>query len=104
MAAWYRPAGMEGVGTPVERALRTQLETAEAIAHIGSWEWTLATGSVRWSDELYRIYGLEPGSAPITLDFFLSRIHPDERDRIQRAIQAALASPGRFAYRELIVR
>jgi signal transduction histidine kinase/PAS domain-containing protein len=59
---------------------------------------------VAWSDELYRIYGLEPRSVPITLEFFLSRIHPDERDRIQREIQGVLHHPGRFAYRELIVR
>jgi PAS domain S-box-containing protein len=94
----------DGVGTPVERALRTQLEAAESIAHIGSWEWTVATGAVTWSDELYRIYGLEPGAVPITLEYFLSRIHAGERERIQREIQGVLARPGRFAYRELIVR
>jgi signal transduction histidine kinase len=88
----------------VEQELRRQLEAAQAITHIGSWEWVVATGAVTWSDELYRIYGLEPRSQPITLEFFLSRIHPEERDRIQREIQGVLHSPGRFAYRELIVR
>jgi PAS domain S-box-containing protein len=84
--------------------LRKQLEAAEAMAHIGSWEWTVATGQVVWSDELYRIYGLEPGSQPITLEFFLSRTHPAERERIKREIQAVLQHPGPFAYREVIVR
>ncbi|MGE5185730.1 MAG: GAF domain-containing protein [Acidobacteriota bacterium] len=87
-----------------EEELRQQLATAESITHIGSWEWTVATNAVTWSDELYRIYGLEPRSVTITLDFFLSRIHPGERDRIQREIQQALRHPGRFGYRELIVR
>jgi PAS domain S-box-containing protein len=85
-------------------ALRKQLETAEAIAHIGSWEWTVATGVVTWSNELYRLYGLEPDSVAISLEFFLSRTHPGERDRIEREIQAALQHPGPFAYREVIVR
>ena len=86
------------------RRLRAQLEAAEAIAHIGSWEWKVATNEVTWSDELYRIYGFEPRSVAITLEFFLSRVHPDEREHIQRTIQAALARPGRFAYQEIIVR
>src|SRR5262245_3335258 len=91
-------------GQSIERELRKQLDTAQAITHIGSWEWTVATGEVTWSDELYRIYGLSPRAVPITLEFFLSRIHPDERDRIQREIQSVLHHPGRFAYRERIVR
>ena len=94
----------ESIKASVETELRRQLETAQSITHIGSWEWTVATGAVAWSDELYRIYGFEPRSVPITLEFFLSRIHPDERDRIQREIQGVLHHPGRFAYRELIVR
>lgn len=91
-------------GPSIEAELRRQLEAAQAITHIGSWEWNVATGSLTWSDELYRIYGLAPRSRPITLEFFLSRIHPDERGRIEREIQGVLHHPGRFAYRELIVR
>ncbi|TMQ05144.1 MAG: GAF domain-containing protein [Deltaproteobacteria bacterium] len=91
-------------GPSIEDDLRRQLEIAQSITHIGSWEWTIATGAVTWSDELYRIYGFEPRSVPITLEFFLSRIHADERDRIEREIQAALQHPGRFAYRERVVR
>ncbi|HEY0989298.1 MAG TPA: GAF domain-containing protein [Kofleriaceae bacterium] len=57
-----------------------------------------------WSDELYRIYGLEPGSVAVTLEFFLARTHPAERDRIEREIQEVLRHPGPFTYREVIVR
>ncbi|HET7504562.1 MAG TPA: GAF domain-containing protein [Kofleriaceae bacterium] len=90
--------------TSIEDELRNQLAVAQSLTHIGSWEWTIATGAVTWSDELYRIYGLAPRSLPITLELFLARIHPDDRDRIEREIQAALNPPGRFAYRERIVR
>src|SRR3954447_5817783 len=65
----------------IEAELRRQLETAQSITHIGSWEWHVAARTVAWSDELYRIYGFEPQSVPVTLEFFLSRIHPDERER-----------------------
>ena len=42
-------------------ALRALLEAAERMAHMGSWELDLETEEVRWSDHLYRIFGLEPG-------------------------------------------
>ncbi|MEO6773209.1 MAG: histidine kinase [Kofleriaceae bacterium] len=87
-----------------DHELRSQFEEAQAITHIGTWRWELATGVVTWTDELYRIYGLAPRSATITLEFVLGRIHPGERDRIQGELDAALAHRGRFAYRELIVR
>ena len=56
------------------------LATAQQITHIGSWEWTPATNSVIWSDELYRIYGLDPhfiGPAAIAL---AQRYNLDNRD------------------------
>jgi PAS domain S-box-containing protein len=102
---------MDDADTTRERALRStaarlerQLETAQQITHIGSFEWDMATGRVTWSDELYRIYGLPPRSIEVTLDIFLGRVHPEDRDRVQAAVQGALARGGRFAYRERIVR
>ena len=50
--------------------LARQLDAAQKITHIGSWEWDLATGAVTWSDEMYRIYGLAPRSCAITLEGF----------------------------------
>jgi PAS domain S-box-containing protein len=97
---------MEPVGTTVDIAakLERQLRAAQEIAHMGSWEWDLATSKVIWSDELYRIYGLAPREREITYDYFLSRLHADDRERVQGEIQAALRGAGRFAYRERIVR
>lgn len=80
------------------------LAAAQEITHIGSWEWDLAGAAVVWSDELYRIYGLAPGSREITLEVFLSMVHPDDRARIQEEVGRALERGGRFAYGERIVR
>jgi PAS domain S-box-containing protein len=85
-------------------AMKRQLDAAQAITHVGSWEWDVSTGGVSWSDELYRIYGLEPGSKAITLEVFLGALHPDDRDRIRGEIERAMAAGGRFAYRERIIR
>ncbi|MBA3819809.1 MAG: GAF domain-containing protein, partial [Deltaproteobacteria bacterium] len=87
-----------------EAELRRQLDTAQALTHMGSWEWSLATGMVQWSTELYRIYGLEPGSRAITLELLDSCVHPLDRERIRGEIETALQLRGRFAYRERIVR
>ena len=85
-------------------ALQKQLELAQQITHIGSWQWDVATNRVMWSDELYRIYGLEPQSAEITFETFLARVHPDDRERTSTAVKTALATGGKFAYPERIVR
>jgi signal transduction histidine kinase len=87
-----------------EHELREQLATAQAITHIGSYEWAVGSDRVRWSDELYRIYGLEPGSVEITFDGFLSRVRHDQRERIRAEVGRVVQRPGRFAYREIIIR
>jgi PAS domain S-box-containing protein len=53
---------------------------AQALAHIGNWVWNLRTEEITWSDELYRIFGLEPQLEEITLERFFSLIHPEDRD------------------------
>ena len=86
------------------RSVEHQLAVAQQITHIGSWEWDLATNLVSWSDELYRIYGFEPKSQEITFEFFVSRLHPEDRARVQGAVGQALERGTRFAYPERIVR
>lgn len=58
------------------------LKTAQEIAHLGSWEYDHATGSLIWSDEVYRLYGYEPGSFEPTVEFYKNTSHPDHRDKI----------------------
>lgn len=61
------------------------LREAERVAHLGTWTWDLATGRVTWSDELYRILGLEPGSITPSVEAFFAAVHPDDRDRVRAA-------------------
>lgn len=85
-------------------AAEAALEKAQEVAHLGSWEWDVATGTVVWSDELYRIFGVEPQSVPITLESFLERVHPDDRARVRRRIEQAHAEREPFAFDHGIVR
>ncbi len=61
------------------------LAAAQAIAHVGSWETDYATGVASWSDEAYRIVGIEPRSFTPQRGWGLSTYHPDDLDRVYLA-------------------
>jgi PAS domain S-box-containing protein len=80
----------------VEAALRRSEETyarAEAITHLGSWSGDIQHGNTHWSDEIYRIFGLEPQAVEATYPAFLDAIHPDDRQRVIDAVNASIANP-----------
>jgi PAS domain S-box-containing protein len=61
------------------------LAHAQQMAHVGYWNRNLSTGELRWSDETYRIFGLEPQECEVHGPFFLERVHPDDRASVERA-------------------
>ncbi|MEA2569087.1 MAG: hypothetical protein QOI24_1088 [Acidobacteriota bacterium] len=77
-----------------------QLEDAQRTAHVGSWEWNLATLTGTWSDECYRIFGAEPGE-PHFDEKAVSMIHPEDRDFVRRTSEFAMnqPQPHEFYYR-----
>jgi diguanylate cyclase (GGDEF)-like protein/PAS domain S-box-containing protein len=86
------------------RGNRRRLEQAQAISHMGSWEWDVRANKVAWSDELYRIYGLEPDAFHATFEGYLERVHADDRERVQATIGRALADHRTFVFEERVVR
>jgi signal transduction histidine kinase/integral membrane sensor domain MASE1 len=81
-----------------------QLSEAQRLAHIGSWEWDIAANELTWSDEMYRIYGLDPERFGASYEAFLAQVHPDDRETAETVVGAALADPGRFDFHHRIVR
>jgi len=67
-----------------------RLATAQRIAHLGNWDWNILTNELHWSDEIYRIFGLEQGDTPITYETFLSRVHADDRELVENSVRQAL--------------
>ncbi len=61
------------------------LAEAQHLAHIGSWELDLVTNTLTWSDEVYRMFGLEPQQFEATYEAFLDNIHPDDREMVNKA-------------------
>ena len=63
---------------------------AQQVASIGSWERNIKTGELRWSDETFRLFGLEPGEINPTVDTFRDYIYPDDRNYVEEAIKKAV--------------
>ncbi|MFZ5471544.1 MAG: PAS domain-containing sensor histidine kinase [Myxococcota bacterium] len=79
----------------VEHRLRrseAQLAEAQHLAHIGSWEWDVGADRITWSDELYRIFGLEPGSLTPTFEEYLRLLPEDEAPKVEATVEASLRS------------
>jgi PAS domain S-box-containing protein len=77
----------------VEQALRQSeagLAEAQRIAHVGNWDWDILTNQLRWSDEIYRIFGSSPQEFSATYDAFLAMVHPEDRDLVTGAVNDAL--------------
>jgi len=73
----------------LERSLALLAES-QRIAHVGSWEFDLDSRHVTWSDEVYRIFGLDPQSPPPTYETFLSLVHPEDRTAFDAMYRASL--------------
>ena len=84
--------------------LQARMDNAQALAHMGDYDWHITTDKNRWSDELYRIYGFEPQSFNASYDRFLSLIHPEDRERITAIHQQAYATGEPYEMMERVVR
>jgi PAS domain S-box-containing protein len=83
---------------------RRQLAEAQQLSRIGSWECDIAAGHVWWSDELYRIYGLEPGAIKPTYQGFLEFVHPDDRESVDQRNRRAFTDHQPFEDVKRVVR
>ena len=98
------PRSVDPPGRAALMRSKAALERAEALAHFGSWQWDPVSNRVEWSAELYRIYGLEPHAFPATIEGYLARVHPDDRELVERTVREAYQQKLNFRLRERIVR
>ncbi len=76
------------------------LAETQRLSLTGSFSWTVATDTVTWSDQLYRIYELEVG-APVTLELIRTRVHPDDVSLLEKmkVVDRAPEHGGEFEWR-----
>jgi PAS domain S-box-containing protein len=83
----------------IEQALREgeqRMRFCLEAANIGTWDWDIESGSVRWSENMERIHGQLPGSFGGNVEAFQEGIHEVDRRRVSDAVQQALEGDGKF--------
>ena len=80
----------------VARDISTRVEAEERLrlaldaASMGTWDWDLVSGEVRWSENLERIHGFAPGAFGGTFETFLASVHAEDRDPLRAALSHSL--------------
>jgi two-component system sensor histidine kinase/response regulator len=77
----------------IVKAKNEQMEAAQAIARVGSWEWRPAVGETKWSPEFYRILGLPANCTDTQSDLFMERVHPEDMAKVLDARAEVLRNP-----------
>jgi len=91
----------------VEEKLRRntgQLIESQQLGHVGSWEWDIEHNQLTWSDEMYRIYGLEPQSVKLSYEGFLAFVHPEDQARIRAVVETSFKTRQPFSLEHRIVQ
>ena len=86
------------------RRSEARLRLAFEASKMGAWDWDLISDKVTWSESLERIFGLAPGGFAGDLGGFLKLVHPDDRPKLQAAIDRALESRAEYGADFRIVR
>ncbi|MCB1769579.1 MAG: PAS domain-containing protein [Candidatus Competibacteraceae bacterium] len=84
---------------------RNLLAEAQKIAQMGSFEYIAATQTTVWSEEEYRLYGLDPtGPSPTYEEMLEKCIHPDDKERLHEVFTQAMRNQGEYELEHRIVR
>ena len=95
------------ISTPLVENLEkavARLTEAQHVARMGNWERITETGEGWWSDETYRIFGLEPRAVSPTLKGFLDRVHPEDRAMVKQAVEKCMQGKEPYSIEYRIVR
>jgi PAS domain S-box-containing protein len=81
----------------------SQLAEAQRLAHVGSWDWNIRTNAVTWSNELYRIFGLQKGTIKVGGDV-MPFIHPEDRDLVSSTVKRAVKNREAYSFYYRVLR
>jgi diguanylate cyclase (GGDEF)-like protein len=88
------------------RALRqseSRLVQAQQVARLGNWDWDLVRDRVHWSDEIFRLFPIDRAALDASFQSFLNFVHPDDRQRVNAAIDDALANKAPYLVEHRII-
>lgn len=70
--------------------IKIRFELASQMANFGHWEIDIVTNEMTWSNQVYKIFGFEPGRFTPSVTDYMNYIHPDDRDLVQTAFAEAM--------------
>lgn len=80
-----------------------RLTRSQTFAEIGTWDWTIATGELYWSERIPALFGYEVGSLETTYENFLEAVHPDDRQRVVEAVDACVQYGAKYEIEHRVV-
>ncbi|RJO66514.1 MAG: PAS domain S-box protein [Myxococcales bacterium] len=86
------------------RRSREELGAATGLTHVGHWYWNIKTNMMRWTDEVYRLFGMDPQSEELYLNHGVSRVHPDDWPELERQVTAAVTDKTNYQHEYRILR
>ena len=86
------------------RESQARLLKAQHVAGMGFLDWNLKTDDIYWSDEVYRLYGVDPKEISPTIDLTARMVHPDDRDFVQERLKLAIQGAEPYDMDHRIVR
>lgn len=89
-----------------EKALRASEEGllwAQRIGNMGNWDWDIPTGGLTWSEQIFRIFGHQPGKFAVSHQAFLDTIHPDDREMVAAAVHKTVYERAPYSIEHRIV-
>ena len=84
-----RTARLSEINTLLTKS-EQRLKEAQRIAQLGNWEWNIQANKIFWSEQIYRIFGVDPQEFSVTYEAFVQRVHPEDRDTVQQSVNETL--------------
>lgn len=94
---------IEHLQTELDRQKRL-LQRIESMAGIGHWRVNIDEKSVYWSEEIYKIHGVDPAEGDIGLEQAVQFFHPDDREEVQKKVENGIEKQKEFTFRARLVR
>ncbi len=94
---------MSDVLKPLDHLVDDTLRLALAAGRLGTWRWDMATGAIRWDEQLEATFGLAPGGFDGTFETYQSLLHPDDRPAVLAKVQGAVAAKSDYDVEHRVV-
>lgn len=83
---------------------RARLADAQSVAHIGSFTWDVLTNDVSWSDEMFRIFGVEPDAMPVDFESYGRHVHEDDRAFVESIVTKGIQEKRSYSFDHRVIR